>query len=229
MSSPIGSLRESSLHASLKELYTFPKGVCETPVQGYFADVAGDGLLVEIQTGSFSKIRLKLQSLLDQYRVLLVHPIAAEKKITVFDSGMSSILYSRKSPKRGAAIDTAFQLVYIPRLLTHPNFSLEVILTREEEIRSADGSGSWRRKGVRIVDRRLISVKERLLFLKPGDYLQLLPGGLPDRFTNRELSERCGVPVQKVQKLTYCFRIMGLIEETCRQGNARVFRPVRTA
>ena len=42
----------------------------------------------------------------------------------------------RKSPKRGAYPHLFAELVSFPTLATHPNFSLHVRLTQEEEVRA---------------------------------------------------------------------------------------------
>jgi hypothetical protein len=64
----------------------------------------------------------------------------------------------RKSPRRGKLEDLFLELVRIPHLINHPNLTLEVLLIREEEIRHADGKGSWRRRGVSIIDHRLLEI-----------------------------------------------------------------------
>lgn len=219
----IGSLNESSLHATLKRLYTGEEQVRESVVEGYVVDVVEKNRLVEIQTGGFSRIRLKLEALLPRHRVLLVYPIALEKDLVVYDSGREQVLYTRRSPKRGCLIDLVYQLVYLPRIPVHPNFSLEVVLTREEEIRAADGVGSWRRKGVSIVDRRLKDIVERVIFSSPADYLRLLPAGLPRPFANRDVAEGAGIPLEKARRLTYCLERMDVLAASGKRGNARLF------
>jgi hypothetical protein len=221
--SSIGSLNERSLHAALKQLYAGTDQVRESAVDGYVADVMGLDRLVEIQTGCFSKIRTKLEALLQRHRVLVVYPIAREKTLVVYDHAGGEVLYTRRSPKRGSLIDLVYQLVYLDRLPAHPNFSLEVLLTREEEIRAADGAGSWRRKGVSIVDRRLKGIVERVLFSAPADYLRLLPRGLPRPFTNRDVAGRADIPPEKARRLTYCLARMGLLAASGKRGNARLF------
>ncbi len=67
-------------------------------------------------------------------------------------------------------------MIRIPLLIGEPNLTLEAAFVAEEEIRCRDGQGSWRRRGVSIVDRRLCAVVERRQFsAKGGDYLAVLP------------------------------------------------------
>jgi hypothetical protein len=53
----------------------------------------------------------------------------------------------RKSPKRGRLEDLFWELVSIPQLLSNPNFSLEVLMIRGEEVRRYEGKRAWRRRG----------------------------------------------------------------------------------
>jgi hypothetical protein len=207
----------------LKQLYSDGVAEREASIGGFIVDVVRGDSIIEIQTGSFSKIRNKLASLLPDHRVRLVYPIAFEKTLIVYDHNMENIIYRRKSPKKGELLDVVDQMIHIPELLVHPNFSLEVVLTREEEIRSSDGRGSWRRKGISIIDRRLLSVIDRVHFPGVRDYLRLFPHDLPRSFTNRVLSNAMNRPVRKIRKLSYCFRQMGLLRVTGKQGNTLVF------
>ena len=50
----IGTQNESSLHASLKELYSQPGDIIEGRVDGFHIDVVKKDRLVEIQTANFT-------------------------------------------------------------------------------------------------------------------------------------------------------------------------------
>ena len=219
----IGLINESNLHSALKQEYSGTDTVHESLIDGYVVDVVQNDTVIEIQTGSFTKIRSKISNLLPRYRVKLVYPIAIEKTIVVHDSKMKNILYKRKSPKKGELIDISNEIMHIPDLITHPNFCLEVLFTKEEEIRSADGRGSWRRKGISILDRKLLDIVKRVSFDHYRDYLMLLPDSLPSTFTNRQLSDLMKKPVNKIRKLTYSLKKIGLLEVTGKKGNAHLF------
>jgi hypothetical protein len=207
----IGTLRESSLHAQLKEWYQQPGDGIEVEVGGYLVDLVRGELLIEIQTGNFTAIRAKLRRLLQDHPVRLVYPIAQEKWICRI-SDEQRPLTRRKSPRRGRLEDLFTELVRLPDVAARPGFSLEVLLTREEEVWRDDGRGSWRRKGWSIADRRLVEVVERRLLTGSGDYLALLPDGLPAPFTNRDLARALGARRPVAERMTYCLRKMGLLE-----------------
>ncbi len=210
----------------MKHLYCNPNDEHESKIHGFIVDIVKKDSVIEIQTGSFSKIKNKLSTLLPHYNVKLVYPIAFEKKLTVYDNKKENILYKRRSPKKGELIDIVDEIIHIPKLIIHPNFSLDVLLTNEEEIRSSDGKGSWHRKGVSIIDRRLLNIVKRIEFYELQDYLKLLPNNLPSSFTNMVLSKIIEKPIRKVQKLTYILKQIGLLQVIGKRGNAQVFKIV---
>jgi hypothetical protein len=193
-------------------------------VSGYIVDIIQNDTIIEIQTGNFSKIRKKLAKLLEHYKVKLVYPIACEKELVVYDSRREKILYRRRSPKRGKLIDVVDEIIYIPKLIAQKTFSLEAVLIKEEEIRAADGEGSWRRRGVSVVDRKLVKIVDRIEFLHVRDYLKLLPDHLPSSFTNKDIADVMCIPMRKAQKLTYSLRQMGLLRVIGKKGNTQVFQ-----
>jgi hypothetical protein len=229
MPAQIGTLNENPLHAALKEWYTEPGDLTEVPVDGFVVDIVRGGLLVEIQTANFSAIGRKLAGLAACHRVRLVYPIAVEKWIVRLDRA-GAVLGRRRSPKRGAVEHLFEELVRIPRLPADPNFSLDVLLTREEELRrhEVDRTGrsrrAWRRKGWVICERRLIEVAGRRLFRTPADLAALLPEGLPEPFTTVEIAEAGGHPRWLAQKMAYCLRHMGAILQEGKRGNALLYR-----
>lgn len=207
----IGTRNERSLHASLKEWYARPGDLFEVPLEGFFIDIVREGQLIEIQTRNFSAIGDKLRRLLERHRVHLVFPVPQEKWVVQVSAGGEHRLSRRKSPHRGSVFHLFDELVRLPDLVGHPRFSLEVLLIGEEEIRCRDGKGSRRRKGVSVQDRCLLDVRQQIRFIRPADFVMLLPAGLEQPFSNKHLADALRVPVYRAQKITYCLRKMGVI------------------
>lgn len=178
----IGILDEKSLHASLKDWYARPGDLLEVEVDGFHIDIKRPHLLIEIQTGNFSSLKRKLNALVAKHPLRLVYPIPREKWIVRLGPDGLTRLGRRKSPKKENVFQLFIELVSIPDLITHPNFSLEVLLIQEEEIRCNDGNGSRRRKGVSIADRRLIAVLNQYRFVKPSEFLSFIPPDLHEPF-----------------------------------------------
>ena len=205
----IGSLNEKPLHAALKEWYRRDGDMVEVPVDGFVADLVRDGVLIEIQTRSFSSMRRKLERLLDDHPIRLVHPIPSVKWIVKLDPGGGEVS-RRRSPKQGIAADVCGELVSFPALLGHPNLTLEVLLTEEDEVWRPDDRG-WRRGGFVVEERRLVAVLDAVEVGSPADLPALLPPGLPDPFTTADLAERLGRTRHAAQKVAYCLRESGAV------------------
>ncbi len=216
----IGTLQERSLHAAIKQLYEGSGTQVEVAVDGYFVDVVKDGLFIEIQTRSFAAIKGKLLALMKNHAMRLVYPIAVEKWIVRQSTDGETELGRRRSPRRLGYADVFEELVSIPTFFLHRNFSLEVILIREEEIRRQDGKGSWRRKGWSSIDRRLLDIVDRRLYRQPSDFLHLIPDSLQRPFTASQLAEAAGISKRMAQKMAYCLRKMEMLNVVGKERNA---------
>ena len=86
----IGTLNEGPLHAALKQHYLRRGGQEEVPVGDFVADVVCEDKIFEIQTGSFSGLKRKLESLCRNNQVRLVHPVVQIK---------TCLLYTSPSPR----------------------------------------------------------------------------------------------------------------------------------
>jgi hypothetical protein len=219
----IGTLSEKGLHAALKNWYAKPGDRLEEVVDGFHIDIVRRNLLIEIQTSNFSSVKSKLASLTQDHVVRLVYPIALEKRIVKMAPDGTTIQSSRKSPKRGQIFQLFKELVSIPELVRHQNFSLELLLIKKEEVRLKDGYGSWKRKGWSIFDHRLIEVVVTYFFDAPSDFLTLLPSELPEPFSTSDLAEGIGQPRWLAQKMAYCLRNMGAIGIVGKIGNSLLY------
>ena len=218
----IGTLQERSLHAKIKELYNTPGSEVEVKVDGFVIDVVRGNLLIEIQTRKFSAIKDKLFKLMKNHQVRLVYPIAHEKWV-VRQNKNGEVIGRRKSPKKMGFLHIFEELVSIPTFIIHSNFELEVLLTREEEIRVNDGKGSWRRKGWSSLDRTLVDIVDRRLYSKPEDFLRMIPNTIEEPFTTKTLAETLKIPRRLVQKMVYCMRKMEILKITGKEGNAHLY------
>lgn len=206
----IGTFNETALHAQLKAWYASEPGDrTEVPLEGRQIDVVRGELLIEVQTGSFGSIRAKLEDLLDRHPVRLVHPVPAERWV-VRQGPDGQLLGRRRSPRRGRVEDAFAELVRLPRLFLRPNFSFEVLLVRDEELRARTGR-AWRNRGWVVQERRLLAVLDRRR-LTSANLLDLLPPGLPDLFTTADLARGLGVDRTVAQQMAYCLREARAIE-----------------
>jgi hypothetical protein len=219
----IGLLNERPLHAALKEWYQQPDDRLEVPVDGYVIDIMRGDLLIEIQTGSYSPMKKKLIDLTARHPVRLVCPITAEKWIVKRPRREKGAVKRRKSPRRGNILDVFTELVSFPELLCHENFSLDVLLIQEEEIRRDRGRRGWRRKQWMTEERRLLGVLERLLLQRPADACALMTKNLPAEFTTADLAFGLNRPLWMAQKMAYCLRKMNVISQTGWRGRSVLY------
>jgi len=180
--------------------------------------------LIEIQTGNFSAIRQKMESLVRDYPVRLVYPVAVEKWLLkepkpVERDGQTR----RKSPRRGRLSEVFDELVSFPELMRNPNFSLEIALIREEEVREYQGGRHWRQNGWKTTERRLLEVVECKTYLTPADLAKLLPDSLPRNFTTAEMAEEMRVSRRLAQKAAYCLRRMGVLTPIGKRGRSNLY------
>jgi hypothetical protein len=221
--SGIGVMREGPLHAALKTWLAEPGDRVEVPVGRFVVDlVRADGELVEVQTGNFGAMGGKLDALLDQHRVRIVYPVAAERRIVRVDSA-GEVTAMRRSPRHAGVVDVFDQLVSFPSLLSHPNLVVEVLLVREDHVR-AIAPVSRRRRTRDPGERRLVDVLTRIELRGYGDLLAVLPPLPSAPFSTRELAELLGCGIVLAQRAAYCLRVAELIEPAGRRGRTPLHR-----
>jgi len=223
LSDGIGSLNESSLHLAIKDWYSKPADRFEVKVDGSVIDIVRGPLLIEIQTRNFSGIRRKLEKLIDHHKILLLYPIPALTWI-IRISASGEVLGKRKSPKRGKLVHIFDELLHIPEIINHPNFTLEVLMVKMEEVRCDDGGGSRRRKGVSIRDKRLVEIIQSISFNRNQDFLRFLPDALASPFTNKDFARAAGISGRQATRITYTLRRMGVLEKAGKKGKAFLFQ-----
>jgi hypothetical protein len=220
----IGVLREGPLHASVKDWCARPGDRAEVPVGRFVIDlVRADGELVEIQTGGFGPLGPKLDALLDAYRMRIVHPVPAERRILRVDDA-GEVTRVARSPRLPGAIAVFDKLVAFPSLLAHPHLTVEVLLCSEDHVRSAQPTRVRRRTrdpGVR----RLVEVLDSVELRSPADALALLPEDLGDApFSTRELAQALRCRTALAQRVAYCLRVLEVLEPAGKRGNAPLHR-----
>jgi hypothetical protein len=216
----IGALRESELHRSLKFRYTGESGKTEETLGDYVCDgITGTGEIIEVQTGSFGPLRVKVRKLIAHGPVRIVHPVIVHKHIETFSPEGKS-LRKRKSPRKGSEWDLFKHLLYAPELVLLPGLSIELALIDVLEKRILDGKGSWRRKGASIVGRELTGWHSSLSLDRLEDYYRFVPFAKGEGFTVRNLAEKAHIAPALAQKALYVLTKIGAVKRTGKEGNA---------
>lgn len=137
----------------------------------------------------------------------------------------------RKSPKHDSVFAVFDGLTSIPTLLDHPNLTLDVVMTVEEDVRVKDPEG--RRRGGRRrrrgrdwtrIDRRLVEVARTHRLTGMNDLFALVDAALPEPFTTLDLSRAMRSPRRLGQQAAFCFREAGVSEVCGKTGNTLLYR-----
>ncbi len=179
-------------------------------LDGFVIDIRRPDLLIEIQTSSFGAMGKKLDRLLEEHEILLVHPIAVESYLT------RPSAKARRSPKRGSIYSLFNELVSIPTLLDHPNLTLDIVLVSVDKMQVHDPKARRGRGGWRTTDRVLREILERHRFRTATDLLELLPDNLPPVFTTADMAEAGTFDRDTARQIAYCFRALGFFDEVGR-------------
>ena len=222
----IGELNERSVHRALKTLYAVPGSLTEHSIDGYVADVVIGDRIVEIHTGTFWPLKRKLPRLLETHRITLVHPIAKDRYIVkpAADADADALTDRRMSPKHGSVFAIFSALASIPTLLAHPNLTLDVVITVEEEVRVPDARRNRRRGGWSAVDRRLLEIVEIHRVERMADLFAMVDAKLPEPFNTTDLANVMRSSRRLGQQAAFCFREAGISEICGKTGNALIYR-----
>jgi hypothetical protein len=215
---------ESSLHRALKERHGHEAGGrCEVAVEGFRIDaMAGDGTLVEIQSGGLGTLKPKLKRLLPRHRIRVVKPIVLGRVVVRCATADGPVLSRRRSPRRGSLLEAFDDLVGLAPLLPDPNLTVEIVGVVVEEIRIP----RRRRPGYAVVDRRLVEIQAATTVESADDLWLLLPPNFPrfEPFTTADLARELGTPRPFAQRVAYCLRQSGAAEPLTKRGNSYIYK-----
>ncbi len=174
----IGTYKEKTLHAILKDYYAPDKSMQEISVDGYVADIYTGQEIIEIQTANFNKMRAKLNCFLPNYPVTVVYPIARIKYLSWIDEATGECSKPRKSPVKGSVYRAFVELYKIKSILSQENLCLCFPLLEVEEYRLLNGWSQDKKKGSCRYDRIPRALLDEIRLEKPEDYLRLIPENL---------------------------------------------------
>lgn len=181
----IGTLGEKTLHAVLK-LYFDPDPTHHEQKAGSFvADIRNERGFFEIQTGSFYRLREKLDAFLPEAPVTVVYPIPAKKWLIWLEED-GTATPRRKSPRQGTAADILPELYRIKSFIGREGLRFCAVLLELEEYRLKNGWGNGGKRGSTRFERLPIALLDEVWLSSPEDFLKLVPDTLPETFTVKE-------------------------------------------
>lgn len=214
----IGTYKEKTLHAILKDYYAPDKSMQEIPVNGYIVDIFTGEEILEIQTGNFDKMRMKLDKLLMLYPITIIYPVPGIKYLLWIDEETGECSKPRKSTVKGSVYRAFYELYKIKKYLLHPNLTICLPILEIREYRLLNGWSRDRKKGSCRYDR----VPERILdevYLKGiEDYYNLIPKELAKPFTVKEFGKAVGERKEVAARALYFLRNLKVVSRYGKSG-----------
>ncbi|MCI8929038.1 MAG: hypothetical protein HFI96_15380 [Lachnospiraceae bacterium] len=220
----IGTYKEKTLHAILKDYYAPDKSMQEISVDGYVADIYTGQEIIEIQTANFNKMRAKLNCFLPNYPVTVVYPIARIKYLSWIDEATGECSKPRKSPVKGSVYRAFVELYKIKSILSQENLCLCFPLLEVEEYRLLNGWSQDKKKGSCRYDRIPRALLDEIRLEKPEDYLRLIPENLPEPFTALEFGKAVGEKKQIAGIVLHVLNYLNVLERCENRGRFYTYR-----
>ena len=152
----ITTYMERGLHRSLKMRFCPDEEKHEIKIGRYVADACDGKTIFEIQTGSFSPLRKKLQFYLENtdFDVVIVRPIAQNRRIFWLDEVSGELKKApRLSSKHENLASGLADIHYINEFLGDSRLSFCFVLMEIDEVRLLDGYGKQKKIRATSVDR----------------------------------------------------------------------------
>ena len=219
----IGTLGEKTVHSTLKQYLSRDLSCQEIKIGTYFADACVDGHIFEIQTRQFNKLRGKLDFFLKEHTVTVVYPVTNYNYLRWVTPDTGEITPPKKSTRRGNPLQVFAELYRIRPFLSHPNFSLKLVLMDMEEYRMLDGYGKDKKKRATKCDKFPLKLVAEYDIETPRDYMMLLPAELPEVFTTRDFAKLAKIPVGLAQTTLLLLSELNVVLRTGKQGNSYLY------
>ena len=219
----IGTLGEKTLHAIVKDYFEPEHAFQEVKINGYFADIARESEIFEVQTRALYRLAPKISTFIVENRVTVVYPISLSKKIFWMDPETGECLSQRKSSKKGKEIDVLPELYGLRDFLLRDGFRVCLLLMDVNEYRIPDGQGKDRKKRATKLDRYPTDLLDEIYLEKAEDYRRFLPDNLPLEFSSADfrIAAKCDLYTARVS-LNVLAKI-GLIKEIGKKGRQKLY------
>jgi hypothetical protein len=218
----IGELSEGKLHSVLKHFYG-EQASHEIKLERYITDITSPQGVIEIQTRNLKKILPKITRILSASKLTLVHPIVVNKRIFSINSEEGTISKPRRSPKIQTIFHLFLELSSIRSCLMHPNFTLKVPLLQCDEYKriiTPVKSKITPPERIEVIPRHLIC---EYTFQSIQDYFNLLPHGIKEPFTSKDITTLLKIPTPIAQKMLLVFRHIGVVELIGKQSKSFLY------
>lgn len=220
----IGTLKEKTIHAVLKNYYEEDSDKQEIPIDTFVADIYNGRQIIEIQTAQFNRMREKLTGFLPSYEVTIVHPIPRYKYLVWIDKDTGEYSQRRKSPVTGNPYYIFPELYKIKPYLLDDNLHIRVVMMDMEELRFINKSPKRRKKSAGKYDRLPLEMVEEVIIDCREDYMQFVPYSLEGEFTSLEFAKEAHISRALAQTVLNILHHVGTVEKTGKRGNSILYQ-----
>lgn len=223
----IGTLGEKTVHAVLKNYFEPDEALHEVKIDRYFADIATDSQIIEIQTRNFNVLRKKLEVFLDKKEVTIVYPIPNIKWIRWINEDTGEITNRRKSPKIGSIYRVAPELYKIKSFLSNPNLKICLLFLNVEEYRLLNGWSKDKKKGSTRLDCIPKELIKEVYIEEKRDYYQFIPQSLEqleEGFTSKDYKSAAKISLSLAQTMLNILYYIGVVERVGKKGRSYCYK-----
>lgn len=220
----IGTYKERTLHAVLKNFYEPDKSKQEIRYKGFIADILNDDGVFEVQTRAFNSMRKKLDCFLEDTQVTIIYPAVRVKWMIWIDVNSGEVTNKRKSPKKGTPYVVFEELYKIKWMLTNPLLRFRIVMVDVEEYRKLDGWSDNKKKGSTRAERIPIGIGDIIEINNVEDYIKLIPPDMPDEFVVSDFKTRSGLSRGDAQKAVNVLNSIGVIEQIGKRNRAYLYK-----
>ena len=221
----IGIYNEKRLHRILKRTVCEDESCFEVKVGRYTADVLDGVYIREIQTGSFSPLKAKVEYYLSNtdYTVEIIHPITVRKKLIRADRDTGEILRVKISPKKESIYNALAKMYPIRELIGNRRLSLRVMMIEAEEYRYSE-QRYYCREGRYDSELFPTELLDSVVLRTAEDYTALLPEELRGReFSASDFAPYCKLRSRDVYSALNVLTAIGVITREQR-GRSVIYR-----
>jgi len=220
----IGTYKERTLHAVLKNFFEPDKTKQEIRYKGFIADILNDDGVFEVQTRAFNTMRKKLDCFLEDTQVTVIYPAVRNKWLIWIDTASGEVTNKRKSPKAGKPYSVFEELYKIKWMLTNPLLRFRIVMVDVEEYRKLDGWNDNKKKGSTRAERIPVDIGDIIEINDVSDYRKLIPSGMPDEFIANEFKVTSGLSQKTAQTALNVLNAVGAIERIGKRGRSYLYK-----
>lgn len=237
--SDFSTLKESSLHSTLKKIYAYQNdGQTEVELNNHIYDiVTKENEIIEIQNQNLNHLLPKIKDTIEKgMKIKVVHPVIVTKYIELYNKD-KNLIKRTKSPAKGCIYSIFKELKGIYPVLLEKSFTLEVPFITITEIRIQEelpvqSENKLRRfkRNWNKQNKKLNEILESRTFKCREDYLSLLPSELPQEFYSKDLEKalkEAKMPARiykNANLILWVFHKMKLIELTKTEKRRKYYK-----